>query len=145
MEREHYSDAVDQVRDCFTRSSSIKTSKILELSNKLLDEIVELSTDPKFVAKSVQNFISFQNCNCNQNSNYFLKQKVFLQKIISRLQNGEKIEELKFVGKKLISSENFSIQVFGDFENMSHPEILDPWKKLAPILNFSSSYLRYER
>ena len=27
--------------------------------------------------------------------------------------------------KKLISSENFSIQVFGDFENMSHPEILD--------------------
>ena len=143
MEREHYSDAVDQVRDCFTRSSSIKTSKILELSNKLLDEIVELSTDPKFVAKSVQNFISFQNC--NQNSNYFLKQKVFLQKIISRLQNGEKIEELKFVEKKLISSENFSIQVFGDFENMSHPEILDPWKKLAPILNFSSSYLRYER
>ena len=108
----------------------------LELSNKLLDKIVELSTDPKFVAKSVQNFISFQNC--NQNSNYFLKQKVFLQKIISRLQNGEKIEELKFVGKKLISSENFSIQVFGDFENMSHPEILDPWKKLAPILNFSS-------
>ena len=143
MEREHYSDAVDQVRDCFIRSSSIKTSKILELSNKLLDEIVELSTDPKFVAKSVQNFISFQNC--NQNSNYFLKQKVFLQKIISRLQNGEKIEELKFVEKKLISSENFSIQVFGDFENMSHPEILDPWKKLAPILNFSSSYLRYER
>ena len=143
MEREHYSDAVDQVRDCFIRSSSIKTSKILELSNKLLDKIVELSTDPKFVAKSVQNFISFQNC--NQNSNYFLKQKVFLQKIISRLQNGEKIEELKFVGKKLISSENFSIQVFGDFENMSHPEILDPWKKLAPILNFSSSYLRYER
>ena len=143
MEREHYSDAVDQVRDCFIRSSSIKTSKILELSNKLLDEIVELSTDPKFVAKSVQNFISFQNC--NQNSNYFLKQKVFLQKIISRRQNGEKIEELKFVEKKLISSENFSIQVFGDFENMSHPEILDPWKKLAPILNFSSSYLRYER
>ena len=144
VENENYSEALSQVKKSLTVPFSIKSSKLLELSNKMLNEIDQLSSLPEFAIKSLHNFIAFQS-NSNHSSSYFLKQQTFLRNIVDRIQKGEQISELKFIARKLFSAEKMLSNACGDFEQMSEKEILDPWIKVASFLKSASETAFFTR
>ena len=116
------------------KATRVTSTKLLDLSNNLLAELTELIEKcPDAVAKSLHNFVSFQS-NSNHHASWFVKQKDFIEKLISKLRKGEQVEELKWIAGSLISAENFDIFVHGDFENLPEGDLLDPWTTLAAAL-----------
>ena len=116
------------------KATKVTSTKLLEVSNKLSADLTELIvSSPDMVAKSLHNYISFQN-NSNHHASWLVKQKDFAEKLISRLRKGEQLEDLKWIAGSLISAENFEIFVHGDFESLPDGDLLDPWTTLAAVL-----------